>query len=62
LGPWLGTIPAQQHGLTLALDQLYEQALPLTVQLLVAGKRETFQHRFRKGCKVPGAYLRHIPI
>lgn len=39
LGPWFEAVPVQPQGLTLALDQQYEQALPLTVQLLVAGQR-----------------------
>ncbi|WP_310384093.1 hypothetical protein [Roseateles sp.] len=40
LGPWFEAVPVQAQGLTLALDEQYEQALPLTVQLLVAGKRD----------------------
>lgn len=40
LGPWFEAVPVQQQGLPLALDQQYELALPLTVQLLVAGKRD----------------------
>ncbi len=40
LGPWFEAVPAQQQSLTLALDQQYEQALPLTLQLLVEGKRD----------------------
>ncbi len=39
LGSWFTAIPVLPQGLPLALDQQYEQALPLTVQLLVAGTR-----------------------
>ncbi|MDC8770611.1 hypothetical protein [Roseateles albus] len=39
LGRSFDKIPAQQQGQPMALDQQYEQALPLTVQLLVAGKQ-----------------------
>jgi hypothetical protein len=40
LGTWFADVPVLQQGLPLALDQQYEQALPLTLQLLlVAGQR-----------------------
>ncbi|MBT9492715.1 MAG: trypsin-like peptidase domain-containing protein [Paucibacter sp.] len=40
LGPWFEAVPIQPQGLPLALDQQYEQALPLTLQLLrVSGQR-----------------------
>ncbi len=39
LGPWFEAVPVQPQALPLALDQQYEQALPLTVQLLVSGQR-----------------------
>ncbi|MCV2357549.1 hypothetical protein LNV08_01010 [Paucibacter sp. TC2R-5] len=39
LGASFTDVPVLQQGLPIALDQQYEQALPLTVQLLIEGKR-----------------------
>ncbi|MCV2370102.1 serine protease [Roseateles oligotrophus] len=39
LGPWFDAVTVQQQGPPIALDQQYEQALPLAVQLLVETKR-----------------------